>query len=131
MRATTRGCAVCACGGAARALYHGFVAHGQLRGGFRGAERRVAIDDEDVVEQARSVLEDVTVSAWKAGFLGSAETVAAVAEATVMVAAVVPLVATRATTVATARAAGLIAQATPNVHVLLVATSSPHTAMHG
>jgi len=39
-----------------------------------------AIDDEDVVEQARSVLEDVTVSAWKAGFLGSAETVAAVAE---------------------------------------------------
>jgi len=49
--------------------------------------------------------------------------------ATVMVAAAVLLVATRATTVATARAAGLIAQATPSVHVLLVATSSPHTAM--
>ena len=39
-----------------------------------------AIDDEDVVEQARSVLEDVTVSAWKVGFLGAAETIAAVAE---------------------------------------------------
>jgi hydroxymethylpyrimidine/phosphomethylpyrimidine kinase len=39
-----------------------------------------AIDDEDVVEQARSVLEDITVSAWKVGFLGTAETVAAVAE---------------------------------------------------
>jgi len=39
-----------------------------------------ALDDDDVVEQARSVLEDVTVSAWKVGFLGAAETVAAVAE---------------------------------------------------
>jgi hydroxymethylpyrimidine/phosphomethylpyrimidine kinase len=33
-----------------------------------------------VVEQARSVLEDVTVAAWKVGFLGSAEVVSAVAE---------------------------------------------------
>lgn len=39
-----------------------------------------AIDDEDVIEQARSILEDVTVSAWKVGFLGSADNVAAVAE---------------------------------------------------
>lgn len=38
------------------------------------------IDDEAVIEQARSVLEDVTVSGWKVGFLGSADTVAAVAE---------------------------------------------------
>ena len=41
---------------------------------------QVALDDEAVVEQARSVLEDVSVSGWKVGFLGSAETVAAVAE---------------------------------------------------
>lgn len=38
------------------------------------------IDDEAVMEQARSVLEDVTVSGWKVGFLGSADTVSAVAE---------------------------------------------------
>jgi hydroxymethylpyrimidine/phosphomethylpyrimidine kinase len=38
------------------------------------------IDDEVVVEQARSVLEDVSIHGWKVGFLGSAETVAAVAE---------------------------------------------------
>ena len=39
-----------------------------------------AIDADVVVEQARSVLEDVTISAWKVGFLGSAEGVSAVAE---------------------------------------------------
>jgi hydroxymethylpyrimidine/phosphomethylpyrimidine kinase len=39
-----------------------------------------ALDPEVVVEQARSVLEDVTISAWKVGFLGSAEGVSAVAE---------------------------------------------------
>lgn len=39
-----------------------------------------AIDPDAVVEQARSVLEDVTLSAWKVGFLGSAEAVSAVAE---------------------------------------------------
>jgi hydroxymethylpyrimidine/phosphomethylpyrimidine kinase len=39
-----------------------------------------AIDPDAVVEQARSVLEDVTLSAWKVGFLGSAEGVSAVAE---------------------------------------------------
>jgi hydroxymethylpyrimidine/phosphomethylpyrimidine kinase len=33
-----------------------------------------------VVEQARSILEDVTIAGWKVGFLGSAETVSAVAE---------------------------------------------------
>jgi hydroxymethylpyrimidine/phosphomethylpyrimidine kinase len=38
------------------------------------------IDADAVVEQARSVLEDVTISAWKVGFLGSAEAVGAVAE---------------------------------------------------
>jgi hydroxymethylpyrimidine/phosphomethylpyrimidine kinase len=38
------------------------------------------IDDEVVVEQARSVLEDLTISAWKVGFLGTAEAVGAVAE---------------------------------------------------
>jgi hydroxymethylpyrimidine/phosphomethylpyrimidine kinase len=38
------------------------------------------IDTDVVVEQARSILEDVTISAWKVGFLGSAEGVAAVAE---------------------------------------------------
>lgn len=38
------------------------------------------IDAEVVVEQARSVLEDVTVSGWKVGFLGDAENVSAVAE---------------------------------------------------
>ncbi len=39
-----------------------------------------AIDPEIVVEQARSILEDVTISAWKVGFLGTAEGVSAVAE---------------------------------------------------
>jgi hydroxymethylpyrimidine/phosphomethylpyrimidine kinase len=38
------------------------------------------IDADAVVEQARSILEDVTISGWKVGFLGSAETVSAVAE---------------------------------------------------
>jgi hydroxymethylpyrimidine/phosphomethylpyrimidine kinase len=38
------------------------------------------IDDEAVVEQARSILEDVTISGWKVGFLGSADNVSAVAE---------------------------------------------------
>lgn len=38
------------------------------------------IDEEAVVEQARTILEDITVTGWKVGFLGSAETVAAVAE---------------------------------------------------
>jgi hydroxymethylpyrimidine/phosphomethylpyrimidine kinase len=39
-----------------------------------------AIDDEQVIEQARTVLEDVTVSSFKVGFLGSADGVSAVAE---------------------------------------------------
>ncbi len=39
-----------------------------------------AIDPEAVAEQARAVLEDVTVGAWKVGFLGSADGVSAVAE---------------------------------------------------
>jgi hydroxymethylpyrimidine/phosphomethylpyrimidine kinase len=39
-----------------------------------------AIDPDTVVEQARGILEDVTISAWKVGFLGSAEGIAAVAE---------------------------------------------------
>jgi hydroxymethylpyrimidine/phosphomethylpyrimidine kinase len=38
------------------------------------------IDDEAVIEQARTILEDVTIAGWKLGFLGSAETVGAVAE---------------------------------------------------
>jgi len=38
------------------------------------------IDEEAVIEQARSILEDVPVAAWKVGFLGTADTVAAVAE---------------------------------------------------
>ena len=38
------------------------------------------LDAEVVAEQARSVLEDVTLSGWKVGFLGSAESVGAVAE---------------------------------------------------
>jgi hydroxymethylpyrimidine/phosphomethylpyrimidine kinase len=38
------------------------------------------IDADTVVEQARGILEDITISAWKVGFLGSAEGVAAVAE---------------------------------------------------
>lgn len=40
----------------------------------------LALDEEAVVEQARTILEDVTISGWKVGFLGSADTVAAVAE---------------------------------------------------
>jgi hydroxymethylpyrimidine/phosphomethylpyrimidine kinase len=38
------------------------------------------IDTEVIVEQARNVLEDVTIGAWKVGFLGSTEAVSAVAE---------------------------------------------------
>jgi hydroxymethylpyrimidine/phosphomethylpyrimidine kinase len=38
------------------------------------------LDADTVVEQARSILEDVTIAAWKVGFLGSAEGVSAVAE---------------------------------------------------
>ena len=39
-----------------------------------------AIDAEAVAEQARTILEDITVAGWKVGFLGSAEGVSAVAE---------------------------------------------------
>ena len=39
-----------------------------------------AIDPDAVVEQARGILEDATISAWKVGFLGTAEGVSAVAE---------------------------------------------------
>jgi hydroxymethylpyrimidine/phosphomethylpyrimidine kinase len=39
-----------------------------------------AIDDDAVAEQARTILEDVNLAGWKVGFLGSAETVSAVAE---------------------------------------------------
>ena len=38
------------------------------------------LDSDTVVEQARSILEDVTIAAWKVGYLGSAENVSAVAE---------------------------------------------------
>ncbi|WIT09895.1 bifunctional hydroxymethylpyrimidine kinase/phosphomethylpyrimidine kinase [Paucibacter sediminis] len=38
------------------------------------------LDADVIVEQARSILEDVPVAAWKVGFLGSAEGVSAVAE---------------------------------------------------
>ncbi|MDT9001176.1 bifunctional hydroxymethylpyrimidine kinase/phosphomethylpyrimidine kinase [Paucibacter sp. APW11] len=38
------------------------------------------IDSDTIVEQARSILEDVPVAAWKVGFLGSAEGISAVAE---------------------------------------------------
>ena len=38
------------------------------------------IDADTVAEQARNVLEDITVAGWKVGFLGSAESVSAVAE---------------------------------------------------
>jgi hydroxymethylpyrimidine/phosphomethylpyrimidine kinase len=38
------------------------------------------IDPEQVAEQARTILEDVTLAAWKVGFLGDADNVAAVAE---------------------------------------------------
>lgn len=39
-----------------------------------------ALDADTVAEQARTVLEDVTVAGWKVGFLGSADAVSAVAE---------------------------------------------------
>jgi len=39
-----------------------------------------ALDPDVVAEQARTILEDVSVSGWKVGFLGTAETVSAVAE---------------------------------------------------
>jgi len=39
-----------------------------------------ALDPDTVSEQARGVLEDVTIAAWKVGFLGSAECVSTVAE---------------------------------------------------
>ena len=39
-----------------------------------------AMDPDVIAEQARSILEDVTIAAWKVGFLGSAEGVSAVAE---------------------------------------------------
>jgi hydroxymethylpyrimidine/phosphomethylpyrimidine kinase len=38
------------------------------------------IDADAVVEQARTILEDVSIAAWKVGFLGNAEGVSAVAE---------------------------------------------------
>jgi hydroxymethylpyrimidine/phosphomethylpyrimidine kinase len=38
------------------------------------------IDDEVIVEQARGILEDVTLAGFKVGFLGTAENVSAVAE---------------------------------------------------
>ncbi len=41
---------------------------------------QTALDSDVVAEQARTVLEDITISAWKVGFLGSAESVGAVAE---------------------------------------------------
>jgi hydroxymethylpyrimidine/phosphomethylpyrimidine kinase len=38
------------------------------------------IDDEAVIEQARTILEDITINGFKVGFLGTADTVSAVAE---------------------------------------------------
>lgn len=38
------------------------------------------IDSETIAEQARMILEDVPISAWKVGFLGSPEGISAVAE---------------------------------------------------
>ena len=38
------------------------------------------IDAEVVAEQARTILEDITISGWKVGFLGNADNVSAVAE---------------------------------------------------
>ena len=38
------------------------------------------IEPDAVVEQARTILEDVTIAAWKVGFLGNADNVSAVAE---------------------------------------------------
>ena len=39
-----------------------------------------AIDVDAIAEQARTILEDVTISGWKVGFLGSADAVSTVAE---------------------------------------------------
>src|SRR6218665_1435249 len=39
-----------------------------------------ALDADTIAEQARHILEDVPITAWKVGFLGSAEGVSAVAE---------------------------------------------------
>jgi len=39
-----------------------------------------AIDVDVIAEQARTILEDVTIAGWKVGFLGTAEAVSAVAE---------------------------------------------------
>ncbi len=39
-----------------------------------------ALDPDTVVDQARAVLEDISIASWKVGFLGSAEGVSAVAE---------------------------------------------------
>lgn len=38
------------------------------------------VDADAVVEQARTILEDVTIAGWKVGFLGTADNVSAVAE---------------------------------------------------
>ncbi len=38
------------------------------------------VDADAIAEQARTILEDVTISGWKVGFLGSADAVSAVAE---------------------------------------------------
>lgn len=38
------------------------------------------IDSETIIEQARSILEDVTITAWKVGFLGNAEGISGIAE---------------------------------------------------
>jgi hydroxymethylpyrimidine/phosphomethylpyrimidine kinase len=38
------------------------------------------LDPDTIAQQARTILEDVTISAWKVGFLGSADAVSAVAE---------------------------------------------------
>lgn len=38
------------------------------------------LEADTIVEQARSILQDITISAWKVGFLGSAEGVSGVAE---------------------------------------------------
>lgn len=38
------------------------------------------LEGDTIVEQARSILEDVPIAAWKVGFLGSAEGISAVAE---------------------------------------------------
>lgn len=46
----------------------------------RGIEGTQAVDDDWVVDQARVLLEDISVQAFKIGVLGSVENVAAVAE---------------------------------------------------